>query len=477
MTASAATASASAATAMVGSDAHHDRVRSHSVLSTGSAGSSSDDNSPSYRSSLDSTSSAREGGEGGKEGGRERAGSLGVQGRLTSELIKPPDAHHESLFAPYYASDAGGPPAKKPPSYLPSSDGGAKGETWWMKGGGGSGGEEGGEEGRGADESLTVRLRRHKREAAERKEKEEREAGQRGSAGGGDGPVGKEGGGGGVEGTKDEALDREGKGEEKGKAEAAVGTGGDKREGATSLTAQQGQQQQQPATLPGPEASPFSLSCPSSSSSSSSNLPMYTITVVPWGRASSTSHPSSTHHDPPGCVGLFSCTSTGSQDSSSSPFSSSPFMTYKITLTRNDPVSPPTPFSSSSSPSSFVRPSRATSPPTTHTTIKRYSELLRYHHLWCERGLVPPSLKAKFPPKTLAMGMTRAGAGVKMGGGGESSTSIQERARKLQRYFEALLKLGEEGNGGGRKAQQDKVLGSPLFWAVLGAGRSEWAVV
>ena len=63
------------------------------------------------------------------------------------------------------------------------------------------------------------------------------------------------------------------------------------------------------------------------------------------------------------------------------------------------------------------------------------------------------------------------------GGGGDSSTNVQERARKLQRYFEALLELGEEGNGGGRKAQRDKVLGSPLFWAVFGAGGSEWAVV
>lgn len=64
-----------------------------------------------------------------------------------------------------------------------------------------------------------------------------------------------------------------------------------------------------------------------------------------------------------------------------------------------------------------------------------------------------------------------------MRGGDESSSSIQERARKLQCYFEALLELGEGGIGGGRKAKRDKVMGSPLFWAVFGAGGSEWAVL
>jgi hypothetical protein len=98
---------------------------------------------------------------------------------LTGELLKPPDAHHESWFAPFYASDAAGPPAKKPSSYLPFSDGVAREETWWMKGGRGSGGEEKGN----MDEIMTARLRWHKRGAAKRKANEETKVLQRGSNG------------------------------------------------------------------------------------------------------------------------------------------------------------------------------------------------------------------------------------------------------------------------------------------------------
>ena len=291
-------------------------------------------------------------------------------GRLTGELMKPPDAHRESLFAPQWASDSAGPPAKKPPSYLPSSAGGeGDKERWWMKKGGGGGGEE------EDDESLTARLRRHKQEEKERKKREEVEQG-----------------GGGVKESK--TSHHEGKANEQ-EEEAAAATPHAKQHQSSS----------------------------SSSSSSSSRPRAYTVSVVPCTTVSSSL--TFTQRPDPGCVsGLLACTgsaptsSSSSSSSSSSPSSS--IQTYRITLSS----------SSSSTPS--------------HTTVKRFSELLLYHHLWAERGLVPPSVAAKFPSK----------GPVALTGGAKA------RARKLQRYFEGLL--------GGRNGQ---VLTSPLFWSLFGGGK------
>ncbi|GAB5037652.1 Hypothetical protein NocV09_09400140 [Nannochloropsis oceanica] len=378
-------------------DVCHDRLRSQSVHSSGSSG-SCDGSSPPRRSSLGSTSSKQEAREReGKEKGRGQANSLlGVQGRLTGELIKPPDAHRESLFAPFYASDAAGPPAKKPPSYLASADGGAKEETWWMKDGGGSGGDEEGN----MDESLTARLRRHTREVANLKTKEERKVPQRESNGGDGVDRGRRGG---VDEIQDEGREKGGRGEQNDKGERDTGLRRAEQGAAMPLLVQH--RQQEPVTHSHPEPSPSTLSLAPSLSIPSSNLPKYTITV----------------------------------------------------------------------------PSSAIPVPRTHTTIKRYSELLRYHRLWCEQRLVPRSLKAKFPPKTLlpptmTMGTVRTVGPVgRMDGdgeAGEASSSTLKRAYKLQLYFQALLDLKEEGTEEGRM-QGGNLVESPLFWAMFAASGPE----
>lgn len=350
-----------------------------------------------------------------------------------------------------------------------------------MKDGGGSGGDEEGN----MDESLTARLRRHTREVANLKTKEERKVPQRESNGGDGVDRGRRGG---VDEIQDEGREKGGRGEQNDKGERDTGLRRAEQGAAMPLLVQH--RQQEPVTHSHPEPSPSTLSLAPSLSIPSSNLPKYTITVVPWQRASSISYPSSTRHASSGCLGLFRCTSTWSHAFPSTSFPPSSFITYKITLTLGDSFSFPLTSCFSSSPSfvtppssspTFVQPSSAIPVPRTHTTIKRYSELLRYHRLWCEQRLVPRSLKAKFPPKTLlpptmTMGTVRTVGPVgRMDGdgeAGEASSSTLKRAYKLQLYFQALLDLKEEGTEEGRM-QGGNLVESPLFWAMFAASGPE----
>jgi hypothetical protein len=414
--------------------------------------------------------------EGGEK--REEESCLPVSGRLTSELVKAPDPQHECLFAPQWASDSTGPPAKKPPSYLPASSPGTVRETWWMEGPASDSPEA------EAQESLTRRLRRRKEEMMKKKESGEKE--REGSVLGD----------GGLSGGKGKLGSGQGKAAA-GPSIPQVGTlcnsqSVEERGSGPERHEQRGQGQMiSPPRIVSPLAT---LAEPRH------RLPKHAVSVVPHIPLPSSSRVAARAGGPIGCLGFFHCSGRpilGNDELCVSPWKAQA-VTYEITLklpqVPSSTLEPPArlllPYSASLLPLSRVS-SAATS---THVAVKRYSELLSLHQLWCEQGLVPPAVQKKFPPKRRMMRMDAgsvrhrslsskdAGAWETPGEDSSRGTpaaqpisrACQDRARALQDYFEALLELtkegdvGCEGEGEGRRAVEvGRVVKSPLFWTLF----------
>lgn len=417
--------------------------------------------------------------KGGEKG--EEESCLPVSGRLTSELVKAPDPQHECLFAPQWASDSTGPPAKKPPSYLPASSPGTVRETWWMKGPASDSTEA------EAEESLTRRLRQRKQEMMKKQESEGKVT--EGS------PLG--------DGELSGGKGKLGSGQGKAAAGSSLPQVGalcnsqsvEERGSGPERHEQRGQGQMiRPPRIVSPLAT---LAEPRH------RLPEHAVSVVPHAPPPSSSRVVARAGGPFGCHGFFHCSGRpilGYDKLCISPWKAQA-VTYEITLklpkkvsssTLEAPARPLLP--SSASPLAL---SRVTSAMTsTHVAVKRYSELLSLHHLWCEQGLVPPAAKKKFPPKRRIMFMGAGSvrhrrlnsrdAGAWKTTGEDSlrgtpaaqpiSRACQDRARALQDYFEALLELTKEGDmeckGGweGRRAVKvGKVVKSPLFWMLFGS--------
>lgn len=143
-------------------------------------------------------------------------------------------------------------------------------------------------------------------------------------------------------------------------------------------------------------------------------LPKHAVSVVPHIPLPSSSRVAARAGGPIGCLGFFHCSGRpilGNDELCVSPWKAQA-VTYEITLklpqVPSSTLEPPArlllPYSASPLPLSRVT-SAATS---THVAVKRYSELLSLHQLWCEQGLVPPAEQKKFPPKRRMMRRTLA---------------------------------------------------------------------